>query len=346
VTPPAAAARAQAIAGADELAIELLRRHGEHSSCFLAMNADTRHYAHPGLDGLIAYRPAGRHHLVQLCGPVAAAADREQLVGSFLRWARARNRRVVAVQLTRDDARVYARHGFAVNQLGCSYSVELSRFTLRGTPFFKLRNKVSRARRLGVTVQEISHRDLREAAIRAELDGIDASWLHGKGRHVKELSFMVGERGGRGAPLRRVFVARRDGEAVGYVTYSPCFGRRPGWLYDLTRRRPDAPPGTVELIFSTAVEMLREEECRWLHLGLTPFAGLCDEHELPDASSSTVRCVARLLAEHGASVYPARSQLAFKLKWAPHLIEPEYVGFQGAPSIAAIWQLMRVTRAV
>jgi lysylphosphatidylglycerol synthetase-like protein (DUF2156 family) len=334
------------MAAPDGAALELLRRHGEHSSCFLAMNGQTRHYTAPELDGFIAYRPAGHRHLVQLCGPFAAADDRERLLGSFLRWARSRRRRVVAVQLTRAEAGVYARSGFVVNQLGCSYSIDLSRFTLRGTRFFKLRNKVSRARRLGVTVEELSPGDCSSARVRAELDAIDASWIRAKGRHVKELTFMIGERDGRGAALRRLFVARRRGAAIGYVTYSPCFGARPGWLYDLTRRSGDAPPGTIETIFSTAVERLCEEECRWLHLGLTPLVGLADEHELPGASSAVIRWTARLLAEHGSAIYPARSQLAFKLKWAPHVVEPEYIGFQGGASIAAIWPLMRVTRAI
>ena len=330
----------------ESVVVEQLRRHGSHSSGFLVLNAETRHYSAASLDGFIAYRPAGRHHIVQLCGPFAATEDREPLLRSFLRWSRSEGRRVLAVQLQGADAHIYASHGFVVNQLGSSYSIDLSRFTLRGTPFFRLRNKISRARRLGVSVEEVTYADRHTPSLAAELDAIDAGWLRSKGRHVKELTFMVGERGGPGAALRRLFIARHNGEAVAYVTYSPCFGRRAGWLYDLTRRRADAPPGTIELIFSGTIERLSEEGCRWLHLGLTPLVGLAPEHELRRASSPTVRRIAELLAAHGSAVYPAHSQLAFKLKWAPHLIEPEYVGFPGRASLAAIWQLMRVTRAI
>jgi lysylphosphatidylglycerol synthetase-like protein (DUF2156 family) len=340
------AAQVRATAGVSGAPIELLRRYGDHSSGFLAINRQTRHYTAAGLDGFVAYRPAGRRHAIQLCGPFAAPEDRERLLRSFLEWARSHGRRVLAVQLTADEARIYARGDFVVNQLGSSYSIDLGAFVLGGTRFFKLRNKLKRARRLGVAVEEVASPQLESASVQAELDAIDASWLRGKGRHVKELAFMVGERGGPGAPLRRTFVARRAGEAVAYVTYSPCFGRRPGWLYDLTRRRADAPPGTIELIFLTALEQLQREECRWLHLGLTPLVGLADVHELPGASSATVRRIVRLLAEHGSAIYPARNQLAFKLKWAPHVIEPEYVGFESRASLAAIWQLMRVTRAI
>ncbi|MDP8942511.1 MAG: DUF2156 domain-containing protein [Actinomycetota bacterium] len=335
-----------AIADPDRRSLDILRRHGDHTSAFLAFNQDTRHYTPADIDGLVAYRAAGRRHLFQLCGPFAAPQDRERLLGSFRAWARSQGRRVTAVQLGRDDALMYANHGFVVNQLGSSYSIDLERFTLRGTKFLKTRNKISRARRIGVTVEELRPEDLDRSEIERELADIDAGWLSGKGRHAKELTFMVGERGGRGRPFRRVFVARAEGRAVAYVTYSPCFGERPGWLYDLTRRRADSPPGVIELVFHTALELLRSEGCRWLHLGLTPLVGLSPEHEAPGASSSVVQWLVSQLSARGEAIYPARSQEAFKLKWAPQLIEPEYVAFEGRPRPSAVWRLMRMTRAI
>lgn len=327
-------------------ALSILRRHAEHTSVFLTFNRETLHYRAPGIDGLIAYRPAGRRHLIQLCGPIAAAADRDALVRSFLGWAREQRRVVMAIQLMRADAEQYVRMGFVTNQVGSSYSIDLDRFSLRGTKFFRLRNKISRATRLGVTVDELTPADLQRPDIQGELAGIDADWLRAKGRHVKELTFLVGERDGRGAPYRRVFLARHEGRALAYVTYSPVFGAKAGWLYDLTRRHPNSPPGTVELIFSTVVEKLRHEQCHWLHLGLTPFVGLGDEHELAYGSSPLVRKLVRALSEHGHAIYPASAQLAFKAKWGPRVIEPEYVAFQQSASLPGVWHLMRLTRAI
>lgn len=330
----------------DDQAVELLRRRADHSSAFLALNQGTLHYRAPAIDGIVAFRPAGRRHVLQLCGPFAAPGDRLPLLLSFLGWAHGQSRRVTAVQLTRADAQQYAENGFVANQLGASYSVDLARFTLRGTKFYKLRNKISRATRGGVTVHELLPADLAKPAVQAELASIDARWLRAKGRHVKELTFMIGELGGRGASYRRVFVARAGDVAIAYVTYSPCFGARPGWLYDLTRRLPDSPPGTVEIVFATVVAKLQEEGCRWLHLGLTPFVGLEDRHELPHGASPLVRGLARAISEYGTAIYPGHTQEKFKLKWGPHHTEPEYIAFEPRPNLAAAWQLMRVTRAI
>ncbi|MDQ3934868.1 MAG: DUF2156 domain-containing protein [Actinomycetota bacterium] len=323
-------------------ALALLTVHGDHSSGFLTFNREMRHFRSAGCEGLVAYRPMGRRHLVQLCGPISAPEHREAVLDEFLEWAAAQRRRVAAVQLRPVDAGLYARRGFSVNQLGCSYSIDLERFSLRGTRFMKVRNKIARARRLGVTVEEVPDGDSAP-----ELDAIDADWLRGKGRHANELEFLIGERGGRGASQRRIFLARLDGRPLAYVTYSPVFGSEaPGWLYDLTRRTRDAPPGIIELLFVSALERVRDEGVRWLHLGLTPFVGLDGRHRVASAESRVVSAFLHQLAERGRLLYSARTQEAAKLKWAPHRIEPEYVAFQRGPSLSAVVGLMRLTRSL
>jgi lysylphosphatidylglycerol synthetase-like protein (DUF2156 family) len=326
-------------------ALTLLRRHSDHPSAFLTINQQTLHYQCPGVEGLIAYRPEAGH-LIQLCGPIAAPDQRELLLRSFLDWAHRDGKRVVAVQVPRADIELYRDSGFCVNQFGSSFSIDLEPFTLKGTRFFKLRNKIRRAEREGVTVQEYGPQELQDPQVQAALDDLDARWLRAKGRHVKELTFMIGERGGRGAPYRRALLARQDRRLVGYVTYSPCFGEQPGWLYDLTRRAPDAPPGTVELMFRTGLEALRDEGCRWLHLGLTPFVGLAPENELDYGSSRIVGLAGRELARRGEAIYPARAQETFKLKWAPPVIVPEYVAFEPGPTLAGVWRLLRISRSI
>jgi lysylphosphatidylglycerol synthetase-like protein (DUF2156 family) len=324
----------------DQRVIELLRSHADHTSAFLTFNDGTEHYIDPKIEGTIAYARAGRH-LIQLCGPIAPAERRPELLASFKRWAEAQRLRITAVQLLRDDAELYANSGFTVNQFGSSYSIDLEQFTLRGTRFMKLRNKLKRAKRLGVTVEEILPSDRNAPAVRAELDHIDAAWLRGKGRLAKQLKFMVGVRGGRGGPLRRLFVARHKGRAVAYVTYSPVFGEHAGWLYDLTRRDPSSPPGTIELIFHTALQKLESEGCRWIHLGLTPWVGFDRKHEI-DGFNAPARFFMEQVGRHGGFVYPALTQLEFKLKWAPEMT-PEYIAWQGNLTLGSLWHFSRVT---
>jgi hypothetical protein len=38
--------------------------------------------------------------------------------------------------------------------------------------------------------------------------------------------------------------------------------------------------------------------------------------------------------------------VAYKLKWAPDLVQPEYVAFAGGISLRSVWALLRLTNAV
>ncbi len=325
-----------------DAAAGVLARHAHNPSAFLALNDGTLRFTAPGIDGFIAYRLGGRRTVVQLGGAFADRAEQPALVSAFVEFARSQRRRVVAVQLTRPDAELYAAHGFTVNQFGANYARALPEFNLRGKKHMRLRNKVSRARRAGITVLEES---LSSAGLEEALAEVDEAWLRAKGKHVKELQFMVGERGGAAQQLRRLFVARDEtGQVMAYVSFAPAYGARSGWLHDLSRRRPDAPPGVLELIVVSAVEAFQREGAQFLHFGLTPFTSLSPEHEVAGASVMADR-ILRLLASHGSAIYPASDQLAYKEKWGLDLVEPEYVAFHGRLTARAVWALLRLTNA-
>jgi lysylphosphatidylglycerol synthetase-like protein (DUF2156 family) len=318
----------------------ILARRAENPSAFLALNDETRHFTVDGVDGVVAYQLAGRRTIVQLGGAFADSADQGVLLAAFLDFAHVQRRKVVAVQLMRQDAELYATYGFTVNQFGADYARELSGFSLGGKKYMQLRNKVSRARRAGVSVIEVD-----VAQFGPQLDEIDRVWLRSKGRHVKELKLMVGQRGGAAQSSRRLFAALDEaGTVLAYVSFSPVYGTRSGWLHDLSRRRPDAPPGVLELIVVTAIEMFRAERASYLHFGFTPFTKLSAEYEVAGASRVTAR-ILQFLAKYGSAIYPAASQLAYKEKWGLDLAQPEYIAFQGGISLRRIWSLLRATNA-
>ena len=156
---------------------------------------------------------------------------------------------------------------------------------------------------------------------------------------------MVGQRGGPAQPSRRLFAALDEaGMVLAYVSFSPVYGARSGWLHDLSRRRPDAPPGVLELIVVTAIETFLAEQASHLHFGFTPFTSLSPEHEVTGASRVAAR-ILQFLAKHGSALYPAASQLAYKEKWGLDLVQPEYIAFQGGISLRRLWGLLRVTNA-
>ena len=307
--------------------LDVFRRHAQNPSAFLALNDGNEFFTADGLDGVVPYRPIGRRYWVQFAGPCASPYDRGLLWQRFLQAAEHEGRRVIAVQLHANEAQRAAWPGWTVNQFGTSYSIDLSDFTLQGKKFVKTRNMITRSRREGVTVAEAGVGRPRPGPPSSTPDRPHLAAGQGLAR-AGSCEFLVGQRGGRFQDSRRLFVARWQGSVVGYVSYSPVFGDRPGWLYDLTRRRPDAPPGVIEHIFFEAAQQLAADGAAWMHLGLTPFVGL-DTVARPAARPT--RMLDKLVRGRGnaAWLYPSAGQVAFKLKWRPQLITPEYVAVPG-----------------
>lgn len=332
----------------DSQVLDMLKRHGAHPSAFLATNSETLRYSMSPLDGLIAYRVAGKY-LITACGIMAAPEDKEALLRSFLEMAAREQRRVIALQVLREDAQILARHGFTVNQLGCSYCLKLERFTLKGTRFIRLRNKISRARRSDVQVYEVSVDRACDRDLYDKVRRIDAAWLKSKGARKKELAFLIGELGdlvSLDRQYKRLFVAEIANEIVGYILYTPSYGTYSGWMHDLTRRLPSAPPGVMELINYTALERFQAEGAGYLNFGFTPLTELDQVHEIQGAYSACAARVLNLLSRYGAFIYPAQSQVQYKLKWYPDVVLPEHIAFQGGFTLTALWAVLRVTRAI
>lgn len=321
---------------AADLIVSALERYSDNPSAFLALNQGNEYFTCADIDGFVCYRPHGRRWL-QFGGPFTAAEHRHELQARFLDRAHAERFKVIGVQLQRPDAEIFAESGCVVNQVGASYAMDLKSFSLKGKHSLKLRNKISRAMRAGLEVSEV---DADKYA--NHIANIDARWLRSKGKHVKELAFLIGEVGGPWQRMRRLFVGHIAGDPVAYISYAPVYGARLGWLHDLTRRLPECPPGVVEAINIHAITQFIESDISWLHFGFTPFTSLDGSHQLPAASRAGEKLI-RLIAEHGNHLYPARGQLEYKLKWSPTAVMPEYFAFDGGISPRSLWSLMRAT---
>ncbi len=318
---------------------DAIKGFSDNPSGFLALNSGNQYFSVDGLLGVVAYRQSGPF-LVQFGGPFAAQDDYQALLKEFVVFAQNQNRKVVAVQLQRADAEVYAEHSFTVNQIGASYALKLAEFTTRGTQFMRLRNKIARAHRSGITVIETMLEGWSDA-----VHEIDRVWLASKGEHARALEFLVGELGGPMQEFRRLFLGLYQGEPIGYISYSPVYGSRPGWLHDLSRRVPGNLPGIMEAINSAAIETFRSEAAGWLHFGFTPFTGLGPEFDLPGHSRAFAWFM-HWLSANGSMVYTAETQLAYKSKWAPHAVISENVAFPGKAQLSGFIHVFKAANAL
>lgn len=312
----------------------------DHPSGYLALSPNNSRYTTEALPGFIAYRECGRH-LVMMGGVHAPEEFRDSLLRGFLAEAERRRRRVVAVQVREDQTALFCAHGFTVNQLGTSYGISLNGFSISGARNMKLRHKIKRAREAGLHALEVGREIPRDEATFDRIREVSAAWLRGKSK--KELDFMVGEIGDAGDEERRVFVvADERHRVVGFITYVPAWGERPGYLHDLTRRLPDAPAGAMELCNIFAIERFIGERIEHLHFGFTPF--------IVDAAprafeNRPLAWLLRMFGRYGSVIYPSQSQVRYKLKWRPDIVEREFLACRPL-SLRALVDLLVLTRSV
>ena len=112
-----------------------------------------------------------------------------------------------------------------------------------------------------------------------------------------------------------------------------------GLALETRRVSPGAP-----MVRLDRVEPLpyRGEGASHLHFGFTPFVFAGEEGP---GASRVVAFILRLLGRWGGFIYPARSQIAYKLKWGPDLVEREYLAFRPL-SFRAVWDLLLLTRSI
>jgi len=312
----------------------------DHPSGFLALSTRNTRFGDDATGGFIAYRRHGRH-LIALGGVHAPPASRGALLDRFIDYARTERRRPVFVQVREAQVPLFVGRGFTVNQFGTSFTLDLARFSLAGTAKMQLRNKISRARKAGLRAVELGREAPRDGEMFRRLHDVSRHWLADKGK--KELDFMIGELGEPDETDRRIFVTvDGHGAVLGFISYVPAWGERPGYLHDLTRRTPDAPPGTMELSNVAALERMAAEGVRYLHFGFTPFVVGGPE---PPGANGLAAWAVRQLYRWGRHVYPAESQAQYKLKWGPDILEREYLAARPL-SLRAVADLLLLTRSL
>jgi phosphatidylglycerol lysyltransferase len=119
---------------------------------------------------------------------------------------------------------------------------------------------------------------------------------------------------------RRLFVAERAGEVIGFLVASPV-PRRDGWLIEQIIRGQGAPNGTSELLLDTAINALAKEGARYVTLGLSPLSRAVPQLPVPPWS---VRLLLAWVSVHGRRFYNFAGLEAFKRKFNPERWEPIY----------------------
>ena len=310
---PGDAARARAV----------LDRWGSSALAPFHLQADKHWTFAPDGDAFVSYARSGTS-AVALGGPVGAAASRGAALDTFLATCEQHGWSPGFHLVDTDEADALTARGLRTVKIGEEAIVDLETFTLAGKAMKTIRNTLSRAARDGMGAEVIL--PPHDAATLGELSAVSDAWLVSSGH--RERGFSVGGFDRARIAAQPVVVVRAgDGRVVAFANVEPSFAGTAG-NFDLMRRLPDAPQGTMELLFVTLMHHFRATGMTTMSLGLAPLSGIDGDGPLPG--------LLRLARERTG--YLNFAGLAdFKSKWRPEW-QPRYFAYVAAaalPQVAA-----------
>ena len=179
-----------------------------------------------------------------------------------------------------------------------------------------LRAQLNRARNKKVVVAEWTTEKARNNSL---LVNCLREWLAAK--NLPPLHFLVEPDTLERLFDRRVFVAERENEVVGFVVLSPVTTRN-GWLFEQFVHCPNAPNGTVELMIDLAMRALAEDDFDYATLGLAPLSTRARIE--PFDNPLWLRILLAWMRKHAQRFYNFDGLDAFKAKLQPERWEPVF----------------------
>jgi len=317
-----------------------VRRYGTNSNSYVLLEGPKSYFTSPNVEGFVAYQISAGIALIA-GDPVCAPGDARRLIHDFSSAVR---RPTGAYQVSPAMLEAFRQEGFADVQIGKEAIFALDQFTLGGGKMELVRAATNKAKRAGVVVSE--HHPFAPDAepTNTELRQISREWLKEKGN--QELGFVLGSLGLERPSAKRYFIARSEngaGRIEGFIVCEPIYGRS-GYYLDVTRRRPDAIRGTMELLTTEILRRLREERYEMASMGVAPLA-LLDDPDLADHPLLTR--LMRFVYQRVNTNYDFKRLYRYKAKYHPHTWEPRYFCFnQRRLSLSMLYAVIQVRNAI
>ncbi|MQB39553.1 bifunctional lysylphosphatidylglycerol flippase/synthetase MprF [Agrobacterium tumefaciens] len=273
-------------------------------------------------NAFIMYGIQGRSWIA-FTDPVGDEDDFPDLVWQFVEAARAAGARAAFYQISPFLLSHCADAGLRAFKLGELALVDLTAFELKGGKLANLRQSLSRGARDGLTFEVIEQAQV--ADIMDELKQVSDGWL--AHHNTREKRFSLGAFEPDYILSQPVAVLRKDGKITAFANLMVTATKKEATV-DLMRFSPDAPRGSMDLLFVSIMQYLREAGYESFNLGMAPMSGMSKRDAAPvwDRIGST-------LFEHGERFYNFKGLRAFKAKFHPKW-EPRYLAVQNGADAA------------
>ena len=234
-------------------------------AAMLCSNREHSFFQVDHIEGFIGYRHVAKCALV-FGDPVCHKDDMKALAHAFNKHLKQRGIKAIYIASTDEFAKVAMDHV-------CDASIhwgeelvfnpEINPKDRTGPHACLVRRKIKRALKEGISAHE--HAD-DNPQLEQEIEEAGKVWKakrRGRQTHISDFYLFENRMG------KRWFYAKKEGKVVGGVSLNQIKSCE-GWLINHLFVLPEAAKGTSELLFTTALEALKEEGCRHATIGYVP----------------------------------------------------------------------------
>lgn len=307
----------QALRTADATNLDLvniiIQEQDEPDAC-LALTGDKDFFFSDNGKAFIMFR-RHRSNWVALGDPIGPSEeDRVELIWKFRAAASREQGQAIFYQASRDHMDWYVDAGFHLFKLGEEAIVPLPEFSLQGSSRSKLRQSMNRAKRAGLSFEMVS--PPHAAELMAELASISNQWLDLK--KTREKSFSLGQFNIEYLQYCPLALVRQNGSLTAFANLFVT-GTKHRSSIDLMRHLSEADNATMDFLFISLMEALRDEGYAEFSLGMAPMSGLTNRPEarLWDRFGN-------LVYQKGTPFYNFQGLRSFKKKFNPVWV-PRYL---------------------
>lgn len=303
--------------------------HNARTDGNLAFTGDKSFVISAAGDAFLMYRLRGRTWMV-MGDPVGPEAAWGELVWAIRHACDAAHGRLCFYQISSEMLPLMIDMGLEVMKYGEEAHVDLADFSLEGPQAKDFRAALRRADRDGLTFAVIPPAGV--TAIIPELRAVSDAWLEDRGGDEKR--FSLGPFDPDYLARFPIAVVRQEGRLLAFANIW-INGSGGEMSVDLMRHLPDAPAGTMDMMFVRLFQWGREQGHETFNLGLAPLSGMPEDRLAPIWAK-----IGRTLFERGERLYRFTGLRAFKEKFQPQW-EPRYIATPGGlPRLRALVALV------
>lgn len=242
--------------------VEFVRRWGGPASDAV-LDPVIEYFSDPEISGVVGYRKTA-HCAVVYGDPICSQKDLPSLAKAFHAFADQQGFSIVYLAASQEFARWAIQHVCgALIEFGeeLFYDPSCDPRKRTGNNGSLVRRKVKRAIKEGVEIHEYLGSN---SAIESQIEQMGAHWLksrRGPQIHISNV-YLFDDRYGK-----RWLYAKQGEQVIGSISLNLLESKQ-GWLINHLMVIPEAPNGTSELLFTTALEMLAKEGCRFATVGM------------------------------------------------------------------------------